>query len=68
MTAEPETILQRVSGSDTRPLLQGRMNVEAISELMDQRRPFYERAATVKIQTDHRMISDIAKEILEKCC
>lgn len=68
LTAEPETILQRVSGSDTRPLLQGKMNVEAISELMDQRRPFYERAATVKIQTDHRMISDIAKEILEKCC
>lgn len=68
LTAEPETILQRVSGSDTRPLLQGRMNVEAISELMDQRRPFYECAATVKIQTDHRMISDIAKEILEKCC
>lgn len=67
LTAEPETILERVRCSNNRPLLNGNMNVEYIRELMEKRRPFYERAATVRVSTDNRMISEIAKEILEKC-
>ena len=67
LTAEPETIYERVKDSTNRPLLNGNMNVEYISELMEKRRPFYEKAATVKVATDGREISDIAKEILEKC-
>ena len=66
-TAEPETIYERVRYSTNRPLLNGNMNVEYIRELMDKRRPFYERAATVTVSTDNKMISEIAKEILEKC-
>lgn len=67
LTAEPETIYERVRYSTNRPLLNGNMNVEYIRELMDKRRPFYERAATVTVSTDNKMISEIAKEILEKC-
>jgi len=67
LTAEPETIYERVKNSTNRPLLNGNMNVEYISGLMEKRRPFYEKAATIKVATDGREISDIAKEILEKC-
>lgn len=67
LTAEPETIFQRVRYHTNRPLLKDNMNVEYIAELMEKRRSFYEHAATVKVSTDHKMISEIAKEILEKC-
>ena len=67
LTAEPQTILERVKHHTNRPLLQNHMNVEYIAKLMEKRRPYYEAAATVTVATDHKMISEIAKEILEKC-
>ncbi len=67
LTAEPETIFERVRYSTNRPILNGNMNVEYISQLMEKRRPFYEKASTIRVKTDGRQISDIAKEILEKC-
>lgn len=67
LTAEPETIYERVRDHNDRPVLNGNMNVEFISQLMEKRRPYYERAATVTVCTDNKMIRDIAKEILEKC-
>ncbi len=68
LTAKPETVYERVRGTDNRPLLRGHMSVEYIEKLMGQRMPFYERAATVRVSTDRKMVSAIAKEILEKCC
>ncbi len=65
LTAKPETIYERVRMNDDRPVLRGHMNTEYISQLMEQRRPYYEAAADVSVPTDHRMISDVAKEILE---
>lgn len=67
LTAEPETIYERVREGNDRPILNGNMNVDFIRTLMEKRRPFYERAATLQVSTDHRQILDIAKEILEKC-
>jgi shikimate kinase len=67
LTAQPETIYERVKDNTDRPLLNGHMNVPYISELMEKRRPFYEAAATVSVMTDGREPADIAKEILEKC-
>lgn len=67
LTAKPETIYERVRHNTNRPLLNDNMNVEYIAELMEKRRPFYEHAATVTVATDNKMISEIAKEILEKC-
>lgn len=68
LTAKPETIFERVRNSTNRPILNGNMNVEFISELMQKRKPFYEKAATVTVCTDGRRVDEIAKEILEKCC
>ena len=66
LTAEPETILQRVKNSDSRPLLRGRKNEAAIRELMEERRPAYEKAADVVIRTDGKEIDTICRELLGK--
>ena len=66
LTAEPETILQRVKNSDSRPLLRGRKNEAAIRELIEERRPAYEKAADVVIRTDGKEIDTICRELLEK--
>ncbi len=64
LTAEPETIYERVKNSTDRPLLNGNMNVPYIRELMEKRRPFYEKAATVTVSTDGKSAEQIAREIL----
>lgn len=64
LTAEPETIYERVKNSTDRPLLNGNMNVPFIQELMEKRRPFYEKAATVTVSTDGKSAEQIAREIL----
>ena len=45
LTAEPETVYERVKGSHNRPLLEKNMNPEYIKELMKARCPKYEAAA-----------------------
>lgn len=67
LTAEPETIYERVKDSTNRPLLNGNMNIPYIKELMEKRRPFYEKAATAIVSTDGKTVSEIADEILGKC-
>ncbi len=66
LTARPETILKRVSSSHARPLLEGHKNIFYIRDLLSKRRPFYEKAADLRITTDERAIREIAEEILEK--
>nr|MBP3598452.1 type I 3-dehydroquinate dehydratase [Eubacterium sp.] len=67
LTATPETIYERVKHSTDRPLLNGNMNVPYIKGLMDARRPFYEKAATVTVSTDGKTVQEIATEILALC-
>lgn len=64
LTASPETILDRVKDDDSRPLLHGKKNAKDISELMDIRRPKYEAAADIIVNTDHRPVHEIAEEIV----
>ena len=66
ITASPEVILERVKNDNNRPLLEGRKTIEGISALLEERRPNYEKARDFEVNTDGRMISDIAKEILSK--
>lgn len=66
LDAKPETILERVKNDDNRPLLRGNKNVEFISNMMEQRRPKYEGAADIVIQTDGKKTDAICKEIIEK--
>ena len=67
LTAKPETIFERVRYNTNRPLLKDNMNVDYIRQMMEKRRVYYERAATVTVSTDGKIITEIAKEILEKC-
>ncbi|MGN1206362.1 MAG: type I 3-dehydroquinate dehydratase [Eubacterium sp.] len=67
LTATPETIYERVKESTDRPLLNGNMNVPYIRQLMEKRRPFYEKAATIQVATDGKSVTQIAQEIIEKC-
>jgi len=66
LTASPETIYERVKGSTQRPLLNNDMSVEHIRELIEKRREKYEMAADLVIETDHKTIEEICKEIKEK--
>lgn len=66
LTASPEVIFERVKGSDDRPVLKGRKNVEGIAELMEQRRPKYEAAADIVIDTDHKSAHAICEELMQK--
>lgn len=66
LTALPETIYRRVKDNHDRPLLEGHMNVDYIRDLMEQRRPRYEAAADLTVQTDGKSGSEICREIVEK--
>lgn len=66
LSAKAETILGRVKDDNSRPLLQGNKNIEFINDMMDKRRPKYERAADVVIETDEKRVEDICKEIFEQ--
>ncbi len=66
LTASPETIYERVKDSNDRPLLEGRKNTAFISELMQQRRPRYEAAADLIIQTDGKTCAAICEELIRR--
>lgn len=66
LTATPETILERVKNGKDRPLLNGHMNVEYISELMEKRRALYEGACDIIISTDGKTKGEICTEIIMK--
>ena len=67
LTAEPETILERVKENDDRPLLKGKKNVEYIRELMETRREKYEAAAAdLIVYTDGKDVQEICEEMIIK--
>jgi shikimate kinase len=65
LMAMPETILKRTLHSSHRPLLQVEDPFGKIKELLDFRRPFYEKA-DIMIDTDDKTPRQIAEEIIEK--
>lgn len=67
LSAIPETIYKRVRNSTHRPLLNGNMNVEYITQLMEKRLPIYEAAADEVVVVDDREKSQIVEKILELC-
>ncbi len=66
LSARPEVILDRVKDSDERPLLQGKKNIPAISALMEQRRPKYEAAADITVDTSELSIEEVCQEVLRQ--
>jgi len=63
--ASPETVLRRTGGNKERPLLQAEDPLKRIQELLEFRKPFYEKADSM-IETDEKSPFHIAKEILER--
>ena len=66
LTATPETVYERVKNSSNRPILNGNMSVEYISELMEKRRARYESVADIRVATDGKDVSTICEEILSQ--
>ena len=66
LTAEPVTILNRIKNDKNRPLLQGRMKEEYITELLERRKKFYENAADISISTDDKTTDEIICEIVKE--
>ncbi|GAG00056.1 unnamed protein product [marine sediment metagenome] len=67
LTALPKVILERVSGDrGERPLLQVTNPALTIQELLRFRKPFYERAADIKINTSNLDVNSVAEQIINK--
>lgn len=64
LSAQPETIYERVRHFHNRPLLEGNMNVEYITGLMNARLPKYLAAADVTVETDGKIAEEICREII----
>lgn len=65
LTASPETILKRTSNDSTRPLLQVEDPLKKIKELLEFRRPYYERS-DIMIDTEGKSPLEVAEEIMER--
>jgi len=65
LTASIEQILERSALSPERPLLNVQDAQEEINVLLRFRKPFYERAADVCIDTTNLMTDDVVTRILE---
>lgn len=65
LTAEPETIFERVKDSHDRPLLENNKTVDFIADLMEKRREKYEHACDAIIHTDGKSELEICEEIIQ---
>jgi len=67
LTASPEVVLRRTSADgDGRPLLETPDKAAAIQELIAFRKPFYERAADITIDTSKLDINAVVEQIIIK--
>jgi shikimate kinase len=66
LTASPRVILKRTSGDENRPLLKTTERALRIRELLKFRKPFYERAADITINTSKLDITSVVEQIISK--
>ena len=67
LTASPGVILRRISKEvGQRPLLEVDNPIQTIRELLRFRKPFYERAAAITINTSKLDINTVAEQIIGK--
>ena len=67
LTASPAIILKRVSSDEEeRPLLKTSDKAAKIRELLKFRKPFYERAADIKIDTSKLGVDATVEQVIEK--
>lgn len=67
LTASPNAILKRtLSDGATRPLLNVPDKIDRIKELLWFRKPFYERAADITIDTSNLDIDSVVQKIIDE--
>ena len=67
LTASPKVILKRVSGGGAeRPLLEASNQALTVRGLLTFRKPFYERAADIKIDTSKLDVDSVVEQIINK--
>ncbi len=65
LIANPDTILSRINGTHSRPLITSNKQFrDQIIELLDKRKEFYKATMDYGIQTDERTPEDIASDIV----
>ena len=64
LKASLDTLLTRVQGDDTRPLLKNVNAKEKLQQLILERTPRYEHVADYKIETDGKSAEEVAREIV----
>ncbi len=68
LTAEPKVLAERMEGDPQtlagRPSLTGKDALKEVEEVLAFRRPYYEGAADVKIETSSLEVEDVAEKIL----
>ncbi len=64
--AKADVILERVSRNNNRPLLEGKKNILDIQKMMDERLPYYRKAADVTVFSEEATVKEIAEEIAGK--
>lgn len=65
LTAEIETILERVGAAADRPMLHGQEKSERIRALLKARAPFYAEA-DFTVDTSSKSIEEVSLEILDQ--
>jgi shikimate kinase len=66
LKASSYSILRRVDGDETRPLLNSNDREKSITKLMAERMPFYLKVADFVIETDKKTPSQLADEIISR--
>ena len=66
LKARPETVLERVKGDGSRPLLKSEDPLGRIKELQEKRRDIYDAAADIVIDTDDLTPEEIADKIIDE--
>lgn len=65
LQVKPETVLERLKGDNTRPMLQGGEAGERVRSLLAYRTPLYQKGANLVVDVDDKTVSKIAEEIIE---
>jgi len=63
LKTSPEVVFERTKKETHRPLLQTENPLEKINELLEKRKPFYEKAEYI-IETDHKTNDQVCDEIV----
>lgn len=64
LKVEKETVLERLQGDTTRPLLQCENPAKKVEELLEYRNPIYEVGAHLVVSVDKKSVEEIAEEIV----